>query len=205
MFFLKANFDLHTCSKCDCFGRQFNSTCEAHSRGINVRHIGRCHLNQTIFNNSQTKKNQLYPLIATKETDVEEQLIGLLAHFPDEPTDGCINDDQCPEGAFCLYPESKCPTNYQKSTPIGVCVMPPTRCKAPLSRQTEESMNVCGCDGNTYKNRCDALKHKTSIASEGPCKKTASSNSYSYYPSERMSSRQKQPKSRASFFADANR
>jgi hypothetical protein len=44
----------------------------------------------------------------------------------------------------------------------GVCEEIPKSC-------TTQEEPVCGCDGRTYSNKCDAAKNSVSVKSEGSC------------------------------------
>ena len=46
--------------------------------------------------------------------------------------------------------------------PLGECIDPPTECPAA-------SAPVCGCDGQTYGNACEAAKARASVLREGAC------------------------------------
>ncbi|MBM4346393.1 MAG: hypothetical protein FJ100_23705 [Deltaproteobacteria bacterium] len=67
----------------------------------------------------------------------------------------CANNAACPAGSYCAYPEGKCNT-------AGKCQVKPTVC-------TKELKEVCGCDGNSYPNPCNAAAAGASVASPGKC------------------------------------
>lgn len=65
----------------------------------------------------------------------------------------------CEEGEYCDYPpDATC--GFADAT--GVCKLIPLSC----GRQDEP---VCGCDGSTYRNACNAHAAGVSVASQGEC------------------------------------
>ncbi len=84
---------------------------------------------------------------------------GCIANEP--PTDVCggIAGLACDEDEFCSYPlGSFCGADDS----LGECKPLPDACP-------EIWAPVCGCDGVTYSNVCDANGHGASVASEGEC------------------------------------
>jgi len=75
----------------------------------------------------------------------------------------CFFDDQgfCGDGLFCKVEDYYC--KYE-SNPAGVCLNEPQDTACPYSYEP-----VCGCDCNTYGNKCQAHSAGVNLYSNSPC------------------------------------
>jgi len=81
---------------------------------------------------------------------------GVFAAGGNEPAPGpCVGNDQCPGGSYCQLPAGLCGGE-------GLCELLPLACPPVLDP-------VCGCDGLTYGNACDAGLAGVSISHLGAC------------------------------------
>ena len=67
--------------------------------------------------------------------------------------------EQCPGNQYCDYSEAG-DCGFADGT--GVCTDIPNGC-------TDNWDPVCGCDGETYSNACDAAAAGVTVASKGEC------------------------------------
>jgi hypothetical protein len=81
------------------------------------------------------------------------------------PLDGCdalcATNEQCPPQAYCQKPAGHCDG-------LGACRSRPQLCPDVVDP-------VCGCDGRTYSNQCDAGAAGIAIAHRGACEGDAGS------------------------------
>ncbi len=84
----------------------------------------------------------------------------------DDPPPFCggIAGIPCPDpDDFCRFKPGTC----QVADNAGVCTDPPEACITLYDP-------VCGCDGRTYGNDCEALRERVQIDHDGPCRSEGS-------------------------------
>jgi hypothetical protein len=70
---------------------------------------------------------------------------------------GSRGSPPCPRGTFCFRPDS-----CGEADEGGTCIAPPGACPRILAP-------VCGCDGRTYDNACEAQRQQVSVRASGAC------------------------------------
>jgi len=75
-------------------------------------------------------------------------------------TKGCATADDCGAGQYCAFSDGVCGDGE-----VGICKTPADTCE-----QIDDP--VCGCDGQTYANGCEAGRAGASVAYDGSCVET---------------------------------
>jgi hypothetical protein len=77
----------------------------------------------------------------------------------------CTSNNDCGSTEFCLAPDGQCPG---LGTP-GICAPRPWTCPLTLGFACLEEFMLCGCDNQSYCNRCDTYANAVSIQHTGMC------------------------------------
>ena len=80
-----------------------------------------------------------------------------------EETCGGIAGMQCSAGSYCKMPAGQC----RSPDAAGYCAPKPQVC-------SQQYAPVCGCNGETYGNACQAAVAGVSVAYKGECEATGS-------------------------------
>jgi hypothetical protein len=170
---------------CGCDGVTYGNDCEAASAGVTVLHRGECRPGGCVSNDDCDG----FSVCVKDDGDCDG--VGVCERRPDaciaifDPVCGCDGENysnrcvahaagvsvrhegecrenacnrngDCPGGSFCQKPDGDCDG-------IGVCERTPLGCPDNVDP-------VCGCDGQTYSNRCDAQAAGISVVHEGECR-----------------------------------
>jgi Kazal-type serine protease inhibitor domain len=90
--------------------------------------------------------------------EAARQGVSVAAEGACEVSCGGQSDIACAEGLFCDLDAGTCGA----PSPSGVCRRAPEACP-------DISAPVCGCDGTTYENACEAARNRVSVRGAGEC------------------------------------
>ncbi|MCA9579862.1 MAG: hypothetical protein KC668_30750, partial [Myxococcales bacterium] len=133
-------------------GETYENSCMAGTVGVSVAHPGPCGcLCELIYDpvcgdDGETYANSCLAECAGAAVDHDGTCSGQ-----------CSFDGECGDGEFCDH-SGAC----DGDTDPGHCAVKPMIC-------TGEVDEVCGCDGVTYGNACEANAEGMGVAAEGPC------------------------------------
>ncbi len=138
---------------CGCNGRTYGNECKADAARVSILHQGPCDCVDT-GEPVCGVDGLTYPSACAAEA------AGVaIAHLGEcgPPCDGLGPHPRCADGWFCKHPVGEC-------SPVvkGVCTPKPNGCP-------DLPDPVCGCNGVTYGNGCDADAAGVSIAHVGVC------------------------------------
>ena len=178
---------------CACDGMTYDNACFATMAGASIDHRGPCHVDCDPTSATACPDGEFckLPPGTCNHSDALGKCIPIPVACPDvwDPVCGCdgntygnrceadaagmsvahegecrqrcggIAGIPCDDDEFCLFPVGSC----EISDAQGTCVDIPQACPDVWAP-------VCGCDGETYANRCDAIMNGAQIAHEGPCR-----------------------------------
>lgn len=136
---------------CGCDGKTYGNECAANSAGVAVRSWGTCDVVCPAY----------YPVCEDDAAPIDADGDGCALECPESSALSCggWNPYPCPAGSFCDYePRFHCGI----ADGPGVCRTIPEACD-------QQYLPVCGCDGKTYSNDCEAARNQQGVMHNGPC------------------------------------
>lgn len=164
---------------CGCDGQTYGNACEAAAAGVSVAGQGSCDCedNADCLSGSYCEKPigacsgqgacSAVPRACTRELDpvcgcdgttypnpCVAAAAGVSIRFAGS-CETCAENGDCASGQYCQRPDGACEA-------AGVCAERPTLCPLAVAP-------VCGCDGETYSNACEARAAGVNVVESGIC------------------------------------
>lgn len=178
---------------CGCDGVTYGNRCEAAAAGVNIDRAGACEDEPICGGNGECREDQYCQRpIGTCELDdrggvcVDRPVVCPLVLAPVCGCDGITYGNPCEAAAAGVNIDREGPCEEFCGGLLGLacssdrdyCAFPPGTCEIAdrlgvcreLPQQCPDVWEpVCGCDGQTYSNECDAAASGMSIDHPGPC------------------------------------
>ena len=153
---------------CGCDGKNYSNSCDANRSGVSVKSKGKCGGTQPTvckYNGKTYKPGESYPSKdGCNKCTCQKDGSSLCTQKACVKTCGGMLGKKCANDEFC---DLSNPGKLQcgEADRGGVCKKKPTTCTKDLNW-------VCGCNGKSYSNSCEANRAGVSVKSKGKCQST---------------------------------